>query len=185
MKDRLNWVALEEVKKAFQKDAFVPMPGGQQPPQAGGMPPGMDPSGGAGGMPPGMPPGAGGMPPGGDPSMGGMPPGGDPTGGAGMPPGAMPPGADPTGGAGGMPPGGDPSGGAPVDPSMMGPPPGQVTMSVQELIQLIQVLKGGGDKGAGDGTTKKSAKPDVGALLQGLHDKVDALSGAPAPAAPQ
>ena len=203
-RERLNWVALEQVKKAFQKGAFVPMPGGRQaepvagasdmtaglasggvgggdPAAMGGMPPGGDPS--MGGMPPGGDPSMGGMPPGGDPSMGGMPPGGDPAAMGGMPPGGMPPGGDPNGG---MSPGGDPAAMG-MDPSMMAPPSGQVTMSVAELIQLIQVLKGGGGdaKGPGDGAAKKASKPDVAGLLQGLHAKMDALSGgAPAPTAP-
>ncbi len=104
----LDHVQLQAVLDGFQKKAFVPMPGGQQP------------VAGAGPMTEGM--GA----PMGDPAMGGMPP-------EGMPP------MDPA--MGGMPPemmGGMP----PMDPGMMGPPSGSVTMSVPELLQLIEVVKG-------------------------------------------
>ena len=111
------------------KAGFVPMPGGAPPmdPAMGGMP--MDPAmaGGAppmGGMPPMDPAMAGGAPP-----MGGMPM--DPAMAGGMPP------MDPAM-AGGMP---------PMDPAMLesalgGGGGSMITMTPEELTNLIQVVLG-------------------------------------------
>lgn len=98
----------------LSKISFVPMPGGQVPPDpnvSGGMPPGGDPAAAGGAPPGGMPPG--GMPPGDpsqqiDPAMMAQLMGGDPSG---MNPGAPAAPQDPT--AAGL----DPSGGQPpMDP---------------------------------------------------------------------
>ena len=99
--EKLDWHKLIAARWALQyghqplvKNAFVPMPGGQPPPQGG---------------PGGPPPGAGGPPPG--------PQGGPPPGAGGPPPGA----GGPPPGAGGPPPG--PQGGPPPeilqDPQIM------------------------------------------------------------------
>lgn len=136
------------------KRAFVPMPGGQHQPVAGASPmtAGMNAPVGPGGGPP--------MDPGGMPPMdpGGMPP---------MDPGGMPP-MDP----GGMP---------PMDPGMMPPPeemlaggeppPGQITMSVPEFIELVSILQGG--------IAVKKDKEDKEKQSAGSSDqKLDRLIGA-------
>ena len=187
----LDHVKLQTVMDGFTKAAFVPMPGGQAEPVAGagpmtaGMtaPMGGDPAA-MGGMPPvdpatGMPidPNTGmpidpntGMPM--DPAaMGGMPPM-DPAAMGGMPP--MDPAA-----MGGMP---------PMDPAMMGgmpPPAGNITMSVPELLQLIEVIKGGGggaapaDPLSGEGAPEDpSAKPKKTSGTAAINEKLDALLGA-------
>ena len=74
------WETFKEVDSMLKKEAFIQMPGGEQPP-----PPGGDPAA-AGMPPPGMDPAAAGMPmdpsmmppTGVDPAMMGMPPAGDP-----------------------------------------------------------------------------------------------------------
>jgi hypothetical protein len=80
----------------------------------------------------------------------------------------------------------------PVDPSMMAPPPGQITMSVPEFIQIIAALKGGGGggepkaEGGGDGAAAP-AKPKKPSKEEAIHQKLDAIMqqvGGQAPAAP-
>ena len=143
--EKLDHAMLSQVKKGF-----VAMPGGADPsmgagPVAGG---GMmtqaqaSPMGGTPQMDPSM---GGGMPPGGDPSMGGGQPPMDPSmmGAA--------PGGDPN--AGGMPPGGDPNAGMPpappADAGAGAAPSGQIVLTPDEFIAIIQVLQGGGGGGAG------------------------------------
>lgn len=161
---KLDYELLKSTLQSFQKAAFVPMPGGQAEPVAGA----------------GMATEAMGAPMG-DPAMGGMPmdpamAGGDPMAG-GMP-------MDPS--MGGMPM--DPAmGGMPMDPAMMGgapmePPVGQITMSVPEFIQLIQVLNGGkAEAGAGaePGTPKR--KGGTAEISEKLDLLLSAI-GAPQPA---
>jgi len=178
----LDHVKLQAVLDGFTKRAFVPMPGGAAEPVAGaspmtaGMaaPMGGDPAA-AGGMPPVDP--ATGMPM--DPAM---------AGGAPMDP-AM---------AGGMPM--DPAamgGEMPMDPAMMdmdpammggGAMPGTVTMSIPELIQLIEVVKGGGGgaskpgadtaMGGEEGGVPGEAKPKKAGGTAAVNEKLDTLLAA-------
>jgi hypothetical protein len=180
---KLDRGLLETVKRGF-----VTMPAGADPsmgagPVAGG---GMltqaqaAPMGGTPQMDPAMM--------GGDPAaMGGMPP----DAGAGMPPadaGAGMPPADPAA-AGGMPP--DAGAGAPPPDAGAGmpPPSGQIVMSVQDLITLIQAVQTGGakvpkakpagDAAAGGGGGGSDAKLDqIISLLGG-----NMMSGAGTPSA--
>ena len=159
----LDHVKLQAVMDGFTKKAFVPMPGGAQQPVAGagpmteGMAAPMDPAmaGGAPPMDPAMM--------GGDPAMGGMPPEGMPM--------------DPA--MGGMPPEG-----MPMDPAMMGAPPaGSVTMSVPELLQLIEVIKGGGGSaapaapGEDPASMGEEVKPKKTSGTAAINEKLDALLG--------
>ena len=172
---KLDRSLLEEVKRAF-----VSMPAGADPSMGAG------PVAGGGMLTQAQASPMGGTPPM-DPSMGGGAPmdpsmmGGDPNaggGGAGMDPSMM-------GGAGGAP-AGDPSmgGGAPMDPSMMGgdpsmgaaaAPQSQITMTVPDLISLIQAL------GVGGGAKPKTPKAESGAApaggnTSGLESKIDQLT---------
>ena len=168
---RLDRSLLEEVKKAF-----VSMPGGSDPsmgagPVAGG---GMltqaqaSPMGGTPPMDPSMMGGAGGGAPM-DPSMAG--------GGAPMDPSMM-------GGAGGPPPdagGGMPpadAGAMPPDASAMPPPQSQITMSVPDLISLIQALGPSGAKVKTPKTEGGGAAPAAGGggNTSGLEAKIDQLT---------
>ena len=112
--------------------------------------PGADPNAGMGGMPPG------GAPMGGDPMAGGMPPGGDPMAG-GMPP----PGLDAA--MAGLVGGGAPGGEAPAGPS-------QITISIDELIKLINMV----NKGSG-GAPANAAPAPAGADTSELATQVSEL----------
>jgi hypothetical protein len=183
-----NFETLDRSLLQSVKKAFVAMPagsGGPGPVAGGGMltqaqaaPMGGDPAA-AGGAPPMDPAMAGGGMPMDPAAMGGMPPGGDPA--------AM--GGDPA--AGGMP---------PIDPAMLaslmgggagGAPapaqaPGMITLSVQDLIALMQ--SGGSKpkaKAEGAGGAAGAGGGDMGAKL----DQIISLLGgnmtggaAPAPA---
>jgi hypothetical protein len=118
---------------------------------------------GAGGVPMDSLMGGGGAPPQGDPSMGGMPPGmpQDPSMGSGMPPpGMMPQGGDPNAmmaGPQGPPPGADPN----------AQPPGgsTLTLTINDLKELIGAVNGKGLKATGAGG-KAGGDPEVEALKQ-------------------
>ena len=156
---RLDRSLLEEVKKAF-----VSMPGGSDPsmgagPVAGGGMLTQAQASPMGGTPPMDPSMMGGAPM--DPSMGG---------GAPMDPSMM-------GGAGGMPP--DASGGMPPpDAGAMPPPQSQITMSVPDLISLIQALSPGGAKVKTPKTEGGGAAPAAGGggNTSGLEAKIDQLT---------
>lgn len=114
----LNHKLLAQVRDILnEKQAFVPMPGGD-PGMGGGAP--MDPAA------------AGGMPPPGDPSMGGGMPPMDPAAAGGMPP--MDPAA-----AGGMPP--PPP---PADPAAPMPAPpsqgGMINMTADEFLKFVKQI---------------------------------------------
>lgn len=122
---------------------------------------------------------------------GGAPPGGAPGGAPPMDPsqgGGMPPGADATAqGMAGAPPGGDPSqgGGAPPpqggDPSQGGGAGGQaVTVQLQDLVQLFQMVSGQGGAAAG-GTP--GADPSAAAAPPAAGAAPAPGGAAPAPAA--
>lgn len=140
------WSTYREVDNLL-KQAFIQMPGGQG--GAGGPPP----EGGAGGMPPpGMDPSMmGGMPPPGmDPSMmGGMPPPGMDPMAMGMPPPPPPPGAaDPTA----------PGGAAPGSP--------MITISLDQLFEIIQKVLGLAKKVGTNGSGLPAEGATASALTQ-------------------
>ena len=168
---KLNQDLLNLVKRSF-----VPMPGGQAEPVAGAgqMTAGLA-SGGIG-----APPGAAADPNAVDPNTG-MPAGGDPAAMGGDPAATGAP-ADPNAG-GQMPPemlaalsgtmpGGTGGGVAPGSP-------GTITLTVEQLIQLVQAFGGGakkkpaGDAGAGAGSAPAAggAAPD----MSGISDKLDKI----------
>ena len=141
--EKLNYDLLKQVKKGF-----VQQPGADPNAGMGGMPPGGAPMGGD--------PMAGGMPMGGDPMAGGMPMGGDPMAG-GMPP----PGLDAA--MAGLVGGGAPGGEAPAGPS-------QITISIDELIKLINMV----NKGSG-GAPANAAPAPAGADTSELATQVSEL----------
>lgn len=177
MINKLNRSLLEEVKRAF-----VSMPAGADPsmgsgPVAGGGMLTQAQASPMGGTPPMDPSMGGGAPM--DPSMGG---------GAPMDPSMM-------GGASGAPmdpsmmggaPAGDPNagGGAPMDPSMMGgdmgaapaAPQSQITMTVPDLISLIQALGVGGGAKPKTPKAEGGAAPAGGGNTSGLESKIDQLT---------
>jgi len=186
----LDHVKLQAVLDGFQKKAFVPMPSGAQPAAGGsamteGMAAPMQDPAAAGGAPPVDP--ATGMPM--DPAMAGGAPPVDPATGMPMDPAAGMPmdpammGGDPA--AMGM----DPS---MMDPSMMegmGGGEGTVNMSVPELIQLIETVKGTASGAPAEEGVSPEGEPKPkkkGGTAQ-LNEKMDTLLaalGAGAPSAP-
>jgi len=175
--ENLDHVQLQAVLDGFKKQAFVPMPAGEQPAAGGsamteGMAAPMQDPAMAGGAPPVDP--ATGMPM--DPATAGGAPPVDPATGMPMDP-AM---------AGGMP---------PIDPTMMEQlagggeaPGGTITLTVPELIQLMEVAKGGSSSTeAAPGEAPVEAAPKKKSGNAAVMEKLDALSaalgigGAPAP----